>query len=210
MNPLEGLERYRKRWDNFTKGWKGIVIYIILGIFFALLINGILSLIFSTQFPVVTVSSESMVPTLNKGDLVFVVAAENYEPGDIIVFNGWEPEPIIHRIVAKVMKTDSGYKVYRYDDFNQLDDNFLMTHYREYFSDRIIYITKGDNNPVCDQCIGVPPVQQREVYGKAALVIPLLGWVKILFVEYFIRKPLMGVIFLFFSAIIYGVYKRYV
>lgn len=37
---------------------------------------------------------------LNKGDMVFVVSADNLEVGDVIIFNGGIANPLIHRIVS--------------------------------------------------------------------------------------------------------------
>jgi signal peptidase len=44
-------------------------------------------------------------------------------------------------------------------------------------------ISKGDNNPTTDEGRwGVIPFDK--IYGKAVLKMPMLGWVKILFVQY--------------------------
>jgi len=37
---------------------------------------------------------------LSKGDIIFVVAPENLKIGDIIIFNGNEKYPIIHRVIS--------------------------------------------------------------------------------------------------------------
>jgi len=34
-----------------------------------------------------------------KGDIIFVVSAENLEVGDVIIFNGGQANPIIHRVI---------------------------------------------------------------------------------------------------------------
>ncbi|MCK5321260.1 hypothetical protein KAJ38_01660 [Candidatus Pacearchaeota archaeon] len=36
---------------------------------------------------------------INKGDMIFVVAAENIRIGDVIIFNGGTTNPLIHRVV---------------------------------------------------------------------------------------------------------------
>jgi len=41
----------------------------------------------------------------NKGDVIFVVGADEVEIGDVIIFNGGEQHPIIHRVV----EVDDGY-----------------------------------------------------------------------------------------------------
>ena len=84
---------------------------------------------------------------INKGDMIFVVAAEDIEIGDVIIFNGGSTNPLIHRVI-KVGDT---------------------------------YSTKGDNN------IGQLSVEQRipedAIIGKAVFRIPLIGWVKLVFVK---------------------------
>ena len=37
---------------------------------------------------------------LNKGDMIFVVSAENLKVGDVIIFNGGIANPLIHRVVG--------------------------------------------------------------------------------------------------------------
>ena len=36
---------------------------------------------------------------INKGDMIFVVAAKNIERGDVIIFNGGTANPLIHRVI---------------------------------------------------------------------------------------------------------------
>ena len=89
----------------------------------------------------------------------------------------------------------------------------LLEYSEDYFvqssnPDRKIFITKGDNNARCDQCYGIPPVPESNVYGKAVIVIPYLGWVKILFVKFFIESPIYGIMFILISTVVYSIYKR--
>ena len=100
-----------------------------------------------TEYPLLAVASESMVPTLNKGDLIVVQGGLNvsmvvaqYETGDIIVFHkpGNPDELIVHRAVEKI---NDGLK------------------------------TKGDNNSNADYWI----VTDDELVGKVVGVIPYLG-----------------------------------
>ncbi|MDI6720049.1 MAG: S26 family signal peptidase [Methanomicrobiales archaeon] len=120
----------------------------------------------------VTIESESMVPHMNVGDLVFVVEEDRFGPlrtweegresgyaafgdyGDVIVYrpNGENRvNPIIHRAMA-YSDADAGY------------------------------ITKGDNNQLADQQgyyqgIGaIEPVRKEWIVGKALFAIPLLGY----------------------------------
>lgn len=144
----------------------------------------LLFLVSGTWPAVVAVESESMVPNMNVGDLVFVAAQDRYGPltswaegqetgyakfatypdrqgnqvfGDVIIYkpNGdTSVHPIIHRAVVW------------YDN-----------------SSTPGYVTKGDNNPTVDQDayyqgIGViQPVQKEWIVGKALFAIPLVGYI---------------------------------
>ena len=77
------------------------VVYIILGIAIALGINFGLGFLLHTSIPIVAVESNSMVPTFQKGDILIIqgVVEKELKKGDIIVFSGSGPVPIVHRIV---------------------------------------------------------------------------------------------------------------
>ena len=105
----------------------------------------------------------------NKGDIIFLKRAdpETIEVGDVIVFRSHpvrpRPDPIIHRVV----------KVWKKEQFH--------------------FQTKGDNNQniindCSGDCLDETDIQESQLLGKAVFRIPLLGWIKILFVET-IAKP---------------------
>jgi len=103
----------------------------------------------NTQYPALAVVSESMLPTLNVGDVIIVQgvpAAEinaNYTTGDIIVYRdpSHPDERIVHRAVAKVLKGN-------YYEFT----------------------TKGDNNVAADR-----PFNETYLVGKVIARIPYVG-----------------------------------
>ncbi len=93
----------------------------------------------------------------NKGDVIILwrAHAENIAVGDILIFQGNRPQPIIHRIVRMWE-----------------EDNFTY------------YQTKGDHNSdSISSGLGEIKIGEERIYGKGVLRIPYLGWVKILFVE---------------------------
>ena len=94
----------------------------------------------------------------NKGDIMFLVgrSAKNIDVGDVIVFNSFRKDPIIHRVVKKIQ-----------------DDNGI------YFQ------TKGDNNPdsIKNNLLDETNLKEDVVIGKVVLRVPLLGYIKIWFVE---------------------------
>jgi signal peptidase len=161
----------------------GIMIAIILIAFFAFWFGLRYSL--ATEYPLLAVASESMVPTLNVGDLIVVHGVSNPAEiyahpvnGDIIIFTtydpsktqepldlwpGKEPELIVHRAINKTLKWD---------------DHVGRTVW--YFT------TKGDHNPSEDRWPGTnfDGVPDYYVVGKVVGSVPQLGNVPL-----FIRTP---------------------
>lgn len=151
----------------------------------------LLFLISGTWPAVVAVESESMVPNMNVGDLVFVVAPDRYGTlttwgegqqtgyakfatypdlqgnevyGDVIIYkpNGdTSVHPIIHRAIVWYENTTAPG-----------------------------YITKGDNNQITDQDayyqgIGaIQPVKKEWIVGKALFAIPLVGYLPLHIIEF--------------------------
>ncbi len=81
----------------------------------------------------------------------------NNDDGDILVFWGPRPQPIIHRVVKIWQNEDSSY------------------HYQ----------TKGDHNKDSFSGInGELDISEDRVIGQSLFKIPYLGWIKILFVDF--------------------------
>lgn len=180
MSEVKVLDAH-KLWKDLTEGWIGWIFYGLLGIVFAVLLMQGSGLVLGNNFPIVTVSSKSMVPTLNVGDVVFVKSEDEYEPGEIIVFNGWRSQPIIHRVVAVISEGE----VKKYKNFDIKNSKLLnsVKGFDNYKSK--LYITKGDHNERYDQHYGVSPVGQEDIYGKKVFVIPYLGLFKVGLVKMF-------------------------
>jgi len=149
-------------------------------------VGGIALLLFvvSGTWPaVVAVQSGSMLPNMHVNDLVFVVQKDRFGPlqtfetggntgymkygnyGDILVYrpDGFSNiTPIIHRAMGSY-------------DASWFNAN-LGTNYTHGG-----YLTKGDNNPGYDQeppprGLGLEPVEEGWVVGKALFSVPLLGY----------------------------------
>ena len=94
----------------------------------------------------------------NKGDIMVLYGKKpkDIQIGDIIVFRGNRPDPIIHRVVNK--REISG---------------------KSYFQ------TKGDHNSDSIISVGLDEtnIKEEQLLGKAVVRIPLLGYIKIWFVE---------------------------
>lgn len=93
-----------------------------------------------------------------KGDVIILWRANNnnLQLGDILIFQGNRPQPIIHRII-KVWKEDE------------------LTYYQ----------TKGDHNSdSLSGAYGELQIGKERIYGQGVFRLPYLGWVKILFVDF--------------------------
>ena len=97
----------------------------------------------------------------NKGDIMVLKGKEpkNIKIGDVVVFWSTKKDPIIHRVVNKWIDKDVYY-----------------------------FQTKGDNYktnpvPIKSQFLDETKVSEEQIVGNAILRIPLLGYIKIWFVE---------------------------
>ena len=97
----------------------------------------------------------------NKGDIMVLKGRnpESIEIGDIIVFWSAKKDPIIHRVVKKGQENDIYY-----------------------------FQTKGDNYktnpvPIRSSVLDETRINQEQIVGNAVLRVPLLGYIKIWFVE---------------------------
>ena len=91
--------------EKSNRGNLIFVIIIILVFVSPILINIGLNNALNSEYPIVVVTSESMVPTVNVGDLALIagVPTEDIQNGSIIVFQAtWRGDsapPVIHRVI---------------------------------------------------------------------------------------------------------------
>lgn len=161
----------------------------------ACVVGGIALLLFlvSGTWPaVVTIESGSMLPEMQIGDLVFVVAADRFgplvtteegketghlsfgHPGDVIIFrpnDNDQVHPIIHRALIRITAEEAAELL-----------AFENTHGG--------IVTQGDNNPVPDQVTTYPgigriePIKDEWIIGKAVFRVPLVGYLPLHLVEF--------------------------
>lgn len=137
-------------------GWKEYLKYFIFFIILAGIALGGMQVLksgFKTQYPIMVVVSQSMIPTLGVGDFILVGQIESFEElvaesmpeGEIIVFlrPGSTNEYIVHRAV----------------------DKFLMNGEWQ-------FVTKGDHNSGQDS----RPVSEDRVMGRVVGKVPVLGY----------------------------------
>ncbi len=94
----------------------------------------------------------------NKGDIMILYGerSEGIEIGEVVVFRSERPDPIIHRVVKK--KEIEG----------------------EYY-----FQTKGDHNAdsIKSSTLDETNINEGQLLGRAVIRVPLLGYIKIWFVE---------------------------
>jgi hypothetical protein len=191
----------KKKWNQYTEGWFGNVVYLFLGFIIAYSLNIFLGLALNTETPVVAVFSCSMEHnTYNnwfcntKSD---EVCGKNTSGYDTTNFNdywklcgNWYESQNISKEEFNSFFSEDGLEVgdmiivLNTKNFNVGDILIFDTDLRKYPIIHRVYdindttiLTKGDNNAAPDN------FAKTKINGKAILKIPLLGWVKILFTE---------------------------
>ena len=110
----------------------------------------------------------------NKGDIMVLRGkkVEDIEIGETIVFKSRKPDPIIHRVV-------------------QINNN----------GGEIKFQTKGDHNDKSfeDSLIDETNIGEENIIGTAVFRIPLLGYIKIGFVEGICYNPVQNFLRIFFK-----------
>ncbi|MBI2656458.1 signal peptidase I [Candidatus Woesearchaeota archaeon] len=194
------MKHWRKRWKDIwhfiwedNSIWSWVVNIILAFVIIKFIVYPGLGLLLNTSHPVVAVVSESMehnngfddwwdkggkwyignnikkqqfgsFPLKNgfdKGDIMVLKGkkAENIAVGDVVVFWSAKKDPIIHRVVKKWQENSTYY-----------------------------FQTKGDNyktNPasINNLFLNETKISENYIVGNAVLRIPLLGYIKIWFVE---------------------------
>lgn len=172
-----------------SKPVKVLILGVLLGIFIASVISLVLYMYAGVWPALVTVTSGSMEPNINQGDLVLVSEPNNIEtysesnrenfgkPGDVIVFypDGNKDTTIIHRAMMEVNKGENWYKKsnpeYFPEDISSCNDLTSCP------APESGYITKGDNNDVYDQSAGRSIVQKKHVFAESDISISSIGYI---------------------------------
>ena len=144
------------------------------------------------SFKPIIISSNSMVPALNVGDVVFVDEINDFstinadlKKGDIVVVENKDvfiengvpsyvfahldnSTPIIHRAIESYFINNSFFFITKGDN-NEYADGCIR--YKEIVNDSYITIEFNISNPVL--------INQVDIKGKIIFVIPLLGYLKL-------------------------------
>lgn len=165
--------------------WKkeGIKTIIIISIILVITFGGffMLTVILNTQMPIVVITSKSMSPYINTGDLLFIrgISPENIKNGthedklgDVIIYEGYpflhlnpNLDPIVHRITGKWFNISEG---------------------KWYFQ------AQGDANSIRDPPYYVDyPIPEDNIIGIVVGKIPYIGYIKIWLTDPGLRIPLI-------------------
>ncbi len=139
----------KKKSVNILQDIAETIAYAAFGVFIAILIYHALIFILGTNRPVIDVVSQSMSPNINVGDLVIVK----------------------HEDTGKL-------KIGDVIVFDTLSESLPVIHRLYKINDDGTFQTLGDNNN------GIQHEWEKQIYskdivGKAVLVIPYVGWIKI-------------------------------
>ncbi len=93
----------------------------------AVAIYKFLTIATGSPLPFVTVVSDSMLPIIHRGDLLFVVRPAEYRTGDIVVYEvSVVPYPIVHRLIGREEVDGTMYWKIKGDN-NPDSDPWLIT-----------------------------------------------------------------------------------
>jgi len=162
---------------NVKKETTETILYILLGIVAAYLLNFGLGMLLKTDLPVVAVVSESMTHDSYTPTRHYQFLQENFGYNKTTV-DSWPIKGGFLKGDALVVLgvTNDNLKigdVIVYDIDGQSTP--IVHRIVEFEKERIV--TKGDHNPIAD------PWTPTKIHGKAVLVIPFLGWPKLLLTQ---------------------------
>lgn len=126
------MEKIRQKlnWNKWPEyGKTGFFVVLIVGV--TLAGYGVFMVAMGTTSPLVVVTSESMLPTLDRGHLLILQrqAPEDINVGEIIVYNAdWHASaPVVHRIIQRDY-VDGEYRYYTQGDNNNIPDRSYRTY----------------------------------------------------------------------------------
>jgi len=147
------------------------VFFVLAAVLLAFSLYQTIGMVSGTSVPVVSVVSDSMVPTFYRGDMVIVDGMEfsAIEEDDIVVFSTpYMPMPVIHRVINR--STDS---IDTRGDNNAGQVRFCVSDTQVQAFDRSC--SEGE------QLVNIEDgVQPDQIMGRVEFIIPYLGYAKLL------------------------------
>ena len=163
-----------------------------------------LTLALGTPSPIDVVTSCSMRPVLERGDLVFLAGGETRTPSVdyggqklsvvkkpcTIEEKGGERQDLCTEAVIVGNRTigfDRGNDIIVYEPEPRITDLIIHRSFAKLVGGdgKARYITRGDNNKYADQEAGLAMVPQERVHGRVVLRVPFAGYLKLfLFMQF--------------------------
>lgn len=179
-NLKKSYRGYRKYWDKATEGWFGYVIYAVLGIFIAFLLNQALAFALTTDLPVVAVVSSSMQHDSSTGVNYYQWLEKNMGYNRSYV-DSW---PVKNGFLIgdlPIVQGVSNREVYKIGDvivYSVPQQNVPIIHRIIKINSDGSYMTKGDHNP---QLLPFEySVKPEQIHGRVIFIIPKLGYFKVI------------------------------
>jgi hypothetical protein len=183
---------YRRQWNRLTKGWFGYVVYAVLGITIAFLLNQALAFALSTDLPVVAVVSNSMQHDSSTDVNHYQWLEKNMGYNKSYV-DSWPIKngflvgdlPIVQGKSSKLNGIFSGFKSdYKVGDiivYSIPNQNVPIIHRIIKINSDGTYMTKGDHN---SQLLPFEySVKPEQIHGRVIFIIPKLGYFKVIFTK---------------------------
>lgn len=187
------LKNLRKRWDKITEGWFGYLIYALLGILLAYLFNFFFGIILNTELPFVVIVSNSMSHSPNSQicgtdlenyknnfDDYWKVCGESYKAFNITkeIFSEFPFKNGLEIGDIAVITGSNEYKIGDVIVYKPRNEKYPIIHRIVALNEDGSFQTKGDRNN--GQLYYEKRVEKSQIYGKAVLRIPLIGWPKVI------------------------------
>jgi hypothetical protein len=191
-NLKKSYRGYKKYWGKLTEGWVGYVVYAVLGIFIAFLLNQALAFALSTDLPVVAVVSSSMQHDIsteanhyqwleknmdyNRSYVNSWPVKDGFLVGDLPIVQG--SASIIGFFVSPSVNGKPDYRVGDVIVYSVPNQNVPIIHRIIKINSDGSYMTKGDHNP---QLLPFEyAVKPEQIHGRVIFIIPKLGYFKVI------------------------------
>ncbi|MBE5744019.1 MAG: signal peptidase I [Clostridiales bacterium] len=174
------LNQKQEKSDDF--GFTAVLIVFLILIYF----------IFTNVYSLVVVNGSSMEGTLLEGDVLFVNHVENYERGDVIVFN-YDEKMLIKRVIAvegDEIKCKNGVLMIKFngeDVFKVIDEPYAVKGTKDIeptlINEGELYVL-GDNRPISNDSSSFGPIKKDSILGVVTnfsienkeILTKIFGW----------------------------------
>jgi len=175
-----GLRRIKRKFDEITEGPLGYVVYAILGIFIAYMVNISLAFALSTDLPVVAVVSDSMTHDayMEINHYQWLETNMGYNRSYI---DSWPIKDGFLRGDLPIIEGGVDYKVGDVIVYSTPDGGVPIIHRIIKINPDGTYMSKGDHN---SGLLGFEyKISPSQVHGKVIFIIPKLGYFKVIITD---------------------------